>query len=180
MRSMDVPARGPGSGGEPDGQARPPSELLDNLRLRLSQLAENHPSAAPQLAETGRGPAESPPRPSDGPDPAPERGELTGPDAVPEQDEPAGPAAAADGEAGAGEQPAGAGEQAAGAGEDGRSGPDGTPGGGLGDDLLAGSGAAGALGGRDLPGLRGTAEAYRPWFMSDEPGSPWWAAGQDL
>ena len=38
--------------------------------------------------------------------------------------------------------------------------------------------ARGGLGDLDLPGLRGTSEAYRPWFMSGEPGSPWWAAAR--
>jgi hypothetical protein len=62
MHSMDLPRgrldRSSGQPGEPagetdfratrwapDGRARPPAELLDNLRLRLSQLADNHPSA---------------------------------------------------------------------------------------------------------------------------------------
>ncbi len=31
-----------------------------------------------------------------------------------------------------------------------------------------------------LPDRTSGAEAYRPWFMSGEPGSPWWAAGDDL
>ena len=31
-----------------------------------------------------------------------------------------------------------------------------------------------------LPDRTSGAEAYRPWFMSGEPGSPWWATGDDL
>src|SRR6266852_2304535 len=57
MRSMDTPPRRPLPDdadpaeearvrpGAPDGRPRSPAELLDNLRLRLSELPPNHPSA---------------------------------------------------------------------------------------------------------------------------------------
>jgi hypothetical protein len=175
MRTMDGPDGGRGSVSGPDGVARSPSELFDNLRLRLSQLAENHPSA-PQRAEPDSGPVESPPRPPDrvnaperdefarpdvaGPDvarpdiarpdiarPDVTRPDVTRPEAEPGSDEFARPAPGA-----------------------------GTSGG----DERAAAGAGGGPGELGLPGLPGASEPYRPWFLSGEPGAPWWAAGEDL
>ena len=168
MRSMDGPDR------ESDSRARPPAELFDNLRLRLSQLAENHPSAPQRGEETGRGPGESPRRP-DGL--GPRRDEFAGRDAAADDGEFAGPAAAGRGPGGDGERgPVTAPADGGGALRDpDRGGPD------LGDVDLGGLELGDVeLGDLDLPGLRGASEAYRPWFMSGEPGAPWWAAGEDI
>ena len=159
MRTMDGPDRGAGSVSEPGGGARSPSELFDNLRLRLSQLAENHPSA-PQRAEPGGGPRESPPRRPGPADAVPEREQFARPHAVPEHDEVGGPAAAAEGATAADAEGAAEAGERTGAG-------------------AGAGGALGALGELDLPGLRGASEAYRPWFMSGEPGAPWWAADEN-
>ncbi len=149
MRSMDVPDR---------GQARSPAELFDNLRLRLSRLADSHPSA-PRHGQAGDGPGERPLR--DGADAVPE---LAPPAAMPEGGGLARPEPVPEGgELG---QPEAAPEVGDGSGR-----------GGPGGDLRAA--ARGGLDDLDLPGLRAASEAYRPWFMSGEPGAPWWAAGED-
>jgi hypothetical protein len=152
MRSMDVPDR---------GQARSPAELLDNLRLRLSQLADNHPSA-PRRGEPGERPLR------DGADAVPEGAELARPDVMPEGGDESG----RDGSGGGGpgiDGPDGGGP--------GGGGPDGgePDGGGAGGPM-----ARGGLGDLDLPGLRAASEAYRPWFVAGEPGAPWWVASDDL
>jgi len=196
MRPMDTPPRRPlGDEGDPadqararpgvpDGRARPPAELLDNLRLRLSELPANHPSAPSaegrRAAPGGAGRASSDAAPAR----AVERDDAVPAHAAPDQ-APAGhgggrgrdhargePASAAKaGAAGEADPPGSeAGEAAAG--------------GILGDALrtprLTGDAPAGAgdavLG---APGRAGPGEAYRPWFMSGEPGIPWWA-GDDL
>jgi len=153
MRSMDVPDR---------GQGRSPAELLDNLRLRLSQLADNHPSA-PRRGETGHGPGEPPLR--DGADAVQEGGEPARPDAMPESGELGQPEVVPEAGDGSGR---------------GAPGGDGPGGDGPGGDGPGGPAARGGPGDLNLPGLRGGSEAYRPWFMSGEPGAPWWAAGEDL
>ena len=52
-RSLDDPLGGTGRPAErTDGhRARPPGELLDQLRERLGRLADNHPSASPGMAD---------------------------------------------------------------------------------------------------------------------------------
>jgi hypothetical protein len=175
MRSMDVPDP------ESDGRARTPSELFDNLRLRLSQLAENHPSAL-RPAETG-GPGESALREPGGRPESPGAAEPAG------SDEPAG----ADEPAGGSDKPGG--DERAEAGQDVPIARPADGGGGPRGDVLADPHAGGALrdldmgdlnlgdldlGDLDLPGLRGASEGYRPWFMSGEPGAPWWAVPEDL
>lgn len=157
MRSMDVPDR---------GQGRSPAELLDNLRLRLSQLADNHPSA-PRRAEAGERPGELPL--PDGADAVPAGGDESG----------RGPGGGGPG----GDGPDGGGQRGdrSGAGPD-RDGPDrdGPDGGEADGGGPGGPAARGGLGDLDLPGLRAASEAYRPWFVSGEPAAPWWAAGEDL
>jgi hypothetical protein len=167
-----------------DGRARSPAELLDNLRLRLSQLPENHPSA---FRETYLGPEASVGRGRDGkftprPQPWPERDRLRD-------------AAQYDGPRDYGPRdygPARDGFRDGGA-QDGAQQNDGRvpAGGSLGDliravreagDTLADLADDGALGDIDLyPGaFPGSAysEPYRPWFMSGDMGTPWFAAGE--
>jgi hypothetical protein len=142
MHSRDLPpnrslddSRDPPSG-IVDGRSRSPAELLDNLRLRLSRLPENHPSAFRKADDRREAPAETDvDRWSDG----------------------------------------------VGASQDDGPAPDG---GSLADlirsirdtsDSLAetiGEGMLGDIG--TLP--RGIhSEPYRPWFMSGDPGVPWFA-----
>ena len=156
-RSLDDNLDPPGGA---DGRARSPAELLDNLRLRLSQLPENHPSAFRQadewrLPERDAGPWAA----------APDRRSSRG-----SADELRG-SADAGAEVGVGASQADVAAPA---------------GGSLADliravrdtgDSLAESIGDGVLG--DIATLPpGThAESYRPWFMSGEPGVPWFAAG---
>jgi hypothetical protein len=158
MRSRDLPhnrslddSREPPSG--VDGSARPPAELLDNLRLRLSQLPENHPSAFRQAYDSREGPAETP---ADSMSPQDSADESRG------------------------STDAGV-EVGVGTSQD--DGP--APGGGSLADLIRaisdtsdslaetiGEGMLGDIG--TLP--RGIhSEPYRPWFMSGDPGVPWFA-----
>ncbi len=237
----------------PDGSARSPAELLDNLRLSLSQLADNHPSSPRNRHAPGdrgapadrRGPRDRPamgearapgywnaPRdwgaPSDWDVPR-DRGmprdrgtprhrgtprdrdapEETGPaddwdalvemgppddwDALeemgppgdwdapedprwrPEQDAWRGESEAAGQDIGSlADQPAAS---------DGEAGPFG----GLADAIRAASRLSdafpasvdgGGLGEMSLFAHGGPAEPYRPWFMSGEPSTPWWAADE--
>jgi len=158
----------------PDLRARPPAELLDNLRWRLSQLADNHPSAergrpAPrdwdkrrEWRESGDGRAPrdlDAPRQRDAPDGWLELGDWD--------------ALAADGDISApADQPADA-DDAQGKGF-----------GGLADairaasrlsDALSDSPHAGSLGDMSFFAQPGQTEPYRPWFMSGDPSTPWWA-----
>jgi hypothetical protein len=182
---MDVPGRDrpladSGSDGRagvprrpyPDrGGARSPAELLDELRLRLRQLPENHPSARagqddgrpsaefePDEVEPG-GAERSEVKPAEVEPGEPERSEVE-------------PGEAADGTA----DPARAARTG---GDAGRS---------LGGllDRLRGLDAAGQL--PDLTGWTsgeldlswpGHPETYRPWFMSGDPSAPWFAGGSD-
>ena len=169
MRSRDLPpnrslddSRDPPSS-VVDGRARWPAELLDNLRLRLSQLPENHPSAIRKADDSREGPAETDvDKWSDVPAPA---DSMSPPGSA---DEPRGSADAAV-EAGVGtsqddDPPPGAGSLA---------------------DLirairdtgesLAESIGEGMLG--DIEQLPGgiNSDPYRPWFMSGDPGVPWFA-----
>jgi len=170
MRSRDLPpnrslddSRDPPSG-IVDGRARSPAELLDNLRMRLSQLPENHPSAFRKADNLREAPAETDvDRWSEVPAPA---------DSTSPQDSTDESRASADAgvEVGVGtsqdDSPA--------------------PGGGSLADLIRsirdasdslaetiGEGMLGDVG--TLP--RGIhSEPYRPWFMSGDPGVPWFAA----
>jgi len=213
MHSMDVP-RGlfdrrfgqpgdPAAEGDtrarpwaPDGRARPPAELLENLRLRLNQLADNHPSARRDRHVPGDWSA---PRDWDG------RGNRDAPRNLDASEDWAGPGHCdAPEDRGApgdrpwqSEQDAWPGEGEA-AGQD-TGGPadrpadadDGQAGrlGGLADAIRAASrrgdafpasvdGGLGVLGETSLFANRGLAEPYRPWFMSGEPSTPWWAADE--
>ena len=201
MHSMDVPRglfdRRSGQPGElaaegdsrarpwaPDGRARPPAELLDNLRLRLSQLADNHPSAQRNRYTPGDwGEPRDRGAPADFGD-ARDRGEPADRGAPgdwrwrPEQD-----AWPGEGEA-AGQDTGGPADRPADA-DDGQAGRLG----GLADAIRAASrrgdafpasvdGGLGVLGETSLFANRGLAEPYRPWFMSGEPSTPWWAADE--
>jgi hypothetical protein len=164
--------------GGPDERARPPRELLDNLRLRLSQLAENHPSAPGY----------------------PHRGRSSGDGQVSGDDRTGGAGTAApDGQAMAGDADAAAGHEGeSAAGGSGFAGVFGdmnrTT--GTGSDIEAGSQAGRGAGGwageaarsaaaamglgigvlatMELPVRGRSGDPYRPWFMAGEPGSPWW------
>jgi hypothetical protein len=192
------------------GAARSPAELLDELRLRLSQLPENHPSAPrekgdarprgwPERPEPPERPgrAARPDRP-ERPD-GPERADL------PEQSWKADQPDSGESEPDSGERgpdasepepepdasepvPGEAAERSVKPAKaddkaDGSAG--GLPGGLL--DWLRDVDAAGML--PDLAGWGtgeldlgwpGHPETYRPWFMAGEPSAPWFAAGDDL
>lgn len=181
-----------------DGRARDPAELLDNLRLRLADLAANHPShpASPADERAGRSwPAggRGGPEPPGTRERAPAAG---GPDCKADQ---AGTgqrtgdgAAAADGPGGGRERAedaaqasggrrdlTGGAARAARLAADRRAGPAdllGGPGGWPGPAADA-AGALDALGSLGWAARPGHADPYRPWFMTGEPASPWWAAG---
>jgi len=169
MRSMDRPARRPLEDGHdlamepvcqgvPDGPARSPAELLDNLRLRLSELPANHPSAAGQ-ADRPESAGRYLPAGRDAP-PGTDHGDRgTAPEGRGaehmRQREP--------GDAGR----AGALDEAILAARMVR-------------DSFAGAADSGALAIMDFAPQIGPAEAYAPWFMSGEGAVPWWAAGDDL
>ena len=167
MRSPDMPPNGSlddghDRAGPPDGRARAPAELLDNLRLRLSQLPENHPSAirhtshdAPATSEQGGAPRDHSPR-----DPVAPWDRISPPESS--------------------EDVRGSREAAARQ-DDGQA-----PGGGsLGDliravreagEALAGSADTGAFSDVDMFLGGSQSEPYRPWFMAGEVGPPWFAA----
>jgi hypothetical protein len=164
----------------PDLRARPPAELLDNLRCRLSQLADNHPSAqrgrpAPQdwgerrewrepVDRRAPGDWDAPrqwdaPAESDAPDDWLELGDW---DALAAEGDISAPA----------DQPADAGDAQA------------TGCGGLADairaasrlsDAFSDSPHVGSLGDMSFFAQTGQTEPYRPWFMSGDPSTPWWA-----
>ncbi len=213
MHSMDVPRglfdRRSGQPGElaaegdtrarpwaPDGRARPPAELLENLRLRLNQLADNHPSARRDRHMPGDWSA---PRDWDG------RGNWDAPRNLDASEDWAGPGdwgapadrgapgdwrwrPAQDAWTGEGEA---AGQDTRGPGDRPADADDGQPGrlGGLADAIRAASrrgdafpasvdGGLGVLDETSVFANRGLAEPYRPWFMSGEPSTPWWAADE--
>src|SRR5215470_16714548 len=102
MRPIDVPSHrwlDQGNGGDedwlagsraPDGRARSPAELLDNLRLRLSELPGNHPSAPraeDRQYDSDRAAPRSRGMPSDRPE-ARDRAERSGRDEQPGHDLP--------------------------------------------------------------------------------------------
>jgi hypothetical protein len=159
MRSRDLPpnysladSRGPS--GDADGRARSPAELLDNLRLRLSQLPENHPSAFRDAVNVRERPAER-----DGDTAGSPRSAR---DAVRASDErrPDAPAPQDDDPAAGGGSLSDLIRAVRDTG-----------------DSLAESLGEGML--TDIGSLPGgiPSEPYRPWFMSGDPGVPWFAAG---
>jgi hypothetical protein len=194
MRSMDMPRRRllddlqdsadtarvwPGV---PDGRARSPAELFDNLRLRLSELPVNHPSTPRQAGRSdsaGRrvlsewtARADGAPRTCDG--------ATAGSDGPAGQDTPLGTDQDDRDEA----------REARGA-EDTRQGdPSDASRAGAPDeailaarmakDTFTGAADTGALAMMKLAAETGPSEVYPPWFMSGEQAVPWWAAGDDL
>ena len=191
---MDMPRRRPldddhepveaagGQPGVPDGRARSPSELFDNLRLRLSELPANHPSAPRQAGRPEFAGHRVPSEWTARADPAvrPGDGAPAGRDGPAAQDSPLGT------------DQHGRGEAAAARGtEDTRQGEPGDAGwvdpldeailaGRMARDAFAGAADSGALEMMNLAAEMGPSEAYMPWFMSGEQAVPWWAAGDDL
>jgi hypothetical protein len=181
-----------------DGRARSPAELLDNLRLRLSQLPENHPSSFREADDT-RDESTETDVDSAGSEPElardsaqrsrqawPERNDSLGDErwsdlpASEDSMSPQGSAGESCGSADAGVE--------VGVGTSQDDGP--APGGGSLADLIRairdtgdslaesiGEGVLGDIG--TLPGGIGGihSEPYRPWFMSGDHGVPWFAAG---
>ena len=148
--------------GPPDGRARPPAELLDNLRLRLSQLPENHPSAIRHTSHDGR--------------------PACAPGGAPHDQGPLDPLAPRDRILPSESSEDLGGSRATPARQDGGQAPSG---GSLGDliravkeagDALAGSADAGAFSDVDMFLGGSQSEPYRPWFMAGEVGTPWFAA----
>lgn len=145
--------------GGPDDRARPPQELLDNLRLRLSRLADNHPSAPGYQEQPVAGDADAAAG-QEGESADGENGHAgvfenqeAGTDARSEL-----PAASDNGSAD------GAGTDAAGP-------PDAVR-----TAAAAVASGLGMLATMELPGRgRHLGDPYRPWFMAGEPGSPWWS-----
>jgi len=192
MRSMDTPPSRPLPDdpdpaeearvrpGVPDGRPRSPAELLDNLRLRLSELPPNHPSApraAGRVEPSDRARPSGRPAPADQPAP-PGEPEPSGQAEPPGQRAP-DERAAADGA----RRPEGSGDSRGPQ-------PDDADGPGLvGEAIRAARMAGGALAstadasGQAMMNLAdqvSPSDAYRPWFMSGEPGAPWWAADNDM
>ena len=140
---------------DPD-RARSPEELLDTLRLRLSQLADNHPSRRAEL------PAASPEFLAEEERRGPEDGrgpwdDCTGPD-----DPAAGSDEGRPGWIGEAIRAARLGDGAADLAD-------------MADLTDLADLADGALGAVGLPGAIGHDDPYRPWFMAGDPGDPWWA-----
>jgi hypothetical protein len=165
------------------GAARSPAELLDELRLRLSQLPENHPSAPHEKGDgLPRGRPERPELPDQpGRAARPDRPDQPGETDQPDLGESPLDASEPEPEPDAREPvPGGAAERS-----DKPAKADGSTGGLL--DWLADLDAADMLpdlagwgtGELDL-GWPGHPETYRPWFMTGEPSTPWFAAGDDL
>jgi len=163
----------------PDGRARPPAELLDNLRLRLSQLADNHPSAPrrrPAQRDWGEPCDWVEPRDRDA---RGDRNPLGDWDAPwdrgwrPEQEAWPGEGVADEPHIGSpADQHADADDAQA------------ARFGGLADaihaasqlsDMLPASPGPGMFGEVRWPGIWADTEPYRPWFMGGDPWSPWWA-----
>jgi hypothetical protein len=170
MRSRDLPPNrslddGRDHRGVPEGKSRSPAELLDNLRLRLSQLPENHPSAFCDVYRDTHAPDEAARHEQCRRDSASPLEEIAPPESSDELREP--------GRTGV-DQPQGDG-QTRGSGS-------------LGEliravrdtgEAIAGS-ADGLLGDIELSAGSTYSEPYRPWFMSGEAGTPWFAAGGDF
>jgi len=159
--------------GEAAGRARPPGELLDNLRLRLRELAGNHPSAV-----RAEGPGAAPRPAGDYARPAsPQAGRPGDAQAGRPEDAPADDAPLDDiaDEVDAEGTPADAAD------------PQAPREGSLAELIRAIKDAGGALPGHADAGLLGEmdlfagggGDPYRPWFMSGEPLTPWFAAGEE-
>jgi hypothetical protein len=164
--------------GDPGARARSPAELLDNLRLRLRQLPDGHPSAV-RDRDAGRDAQPAPEPPAERikkPAQADDYGEPDDPRAGgPVAGGPVADGSVADSEAG--DTAAGDGTDAPAPGE-----------GSLADlirsikdagDALSAPADAGLLGEMDVFAGSGNGDPYRPWFMSGEPGTPWFAAGEE-
>ncbi len=140
----------------PDGGARPPSELLDNLRLRLRHLPDSHPSAVRDAAASARGEPPQPGHSADAGDSVElaDPGERTGTEADSQADAPAdgGRTSLTDLIRAIKESSEGLSWAT--------------------DDAW--------LGELDLFAGGGTGDPYRPWFMSGEPGTPWFVPSEDL
>ena len=200
----------------PDGSARSPAELLDNLRLSLSQLADNHPSSPRNRHAPGdrSAPADRrSPRDRDAPEETGPADDWDGLEEMGPADdwdglEEMGPAGDWDaleemGPAGdwdAPEDPRWPPEQDGRPEEDEAAARDiGSPADQAADANVAGAGLFGGLadairaagrlsdafpasvyggvfGDVSLLANPALAEPYRPWFMSGEPSTPWWAA----
>ena len=179
MSSMDSPRRQrPLAGVDQalgEGRARQPGELLDQLRERLANLDQNHPSAERWPADSTSSsdneataepfaPPEQPAVPAevaaradttrDRPDPDPDSGR---PDAGPTADQPSG------------EQPAASADASPAAGESVQDRSGNAPAADRGREL--GQSEIGPDRGRSP----GSGDPYRPWFASDEPITPWFA-----
>lgn len=198
MGARDLPQNGSlDEGREAPGRARTPAELLDNLRLRLSELPESHPSAVrrpvrdtasdsdggsasdPDGGRRGGSAREPLPREARGADLPEAAPDVARPADVTENGSDRRPESESESEGqghgeGVAEEPAdGADDQPAGGG------------GSLADLIRAVKGASDALApsGGDMSALgefdlfrgSGGADPYRPWFMDGEPGTPWFA-----
>ena len=168
--------------GVPDGRARSPSELFDNLRLRLSELPANHPSAPCQAGrpEFAGHHVASEWTATGGPAVRPGDGAPAGMDGPAGRDSPLGADQDGRGEA----------REAVGA-RDTRQGQPGDAGGAgpldeailaarMAKDAFAVAPDTGALEMMNLAAEIGPSEDYMPWFMSGEQEVPWWAAGDCL
>jgi hypothetical protein len=194
MRSMDTPAgrsfkdvhdftaEARVSPGVPDGRARSPAELFDNLRLRLSELPASHPSAMRQAGQPA----------SAGDRALSDCSTTTDPDLRTGDGAPGGRKGSArhDSPLGTDQDDRRATPAMRGA-EDTRTGEQGDAGraGPLDEVILAvrmardtfpGAADAGALAMTNIAAEIGPSEAYAPWFMSGDETVPWWAAGDDL
>jgi hypothetical protein len=188
----------PDDPGLPADRARDPAQLLDELRLRLDRLPENHPSARRESAWGREVPGRwrSPDDTGTISDPAPDAAGRSARDR-PAADSDARP----DGRSARGRPAADSGSIADERAEPGENGADGSDGPETGAE--AGSGAESGSGAGDRSSAAGQAdldwqpgnqdggdgwlnagrsrpaEAEHPWFMSGEPGAPWFAAELD-
>jgi hypothetical protein len=139
--------------GGPDDRARPPRELLDNLRLRLSQLADNHPSAPGYRRPAGQ-PTEDGADAAAGHDGDAGQGDGGSAGVFGDLDKGSDVPAGREASSTDGDRPADAVRAAA----------------------AAVASGLGVLATMELPaGGRHAGDPYRPWFMAGEPGSPWWS-----
>jgi hypothetical protein len=153
---MDQPRRlrPLGSGLDQSGAARPPSELLDELRLRLSSLPGNHPSSTRGAAQDRV------------------RADWTGARSGPDQGGPGEPPVPGEGNVAREPVPGGHTDAASDRAGTIPPGPEGGPdASGWAPFQWPDAWTA------ELPlGWRDETDAYRPWFMSGEPAAPWFAA----
>jgi hypothetical protein len=192
MSARDLPqnrslAEGQEARSAPDRSARTPGELLDNLRLRLSLLPENHPSAVRDPdpdSDRDQAPGRQPDADRE-PSPAgsiQEPGDRRQPPEPAASDQDRSDGLAADGTDPPQDDPdEGAADEPADRADD----PAAADGGSLADlikavkeagDALSPSGAdMSTLGEFGLFAGSGGADPYRPWFMDGEPGTPWFA-----